>query len=380
MEKNGGPVALRQWSFSHPTHVRLGSELETAAAEALADVDGPIALLTGRHAARETGMTERVLASVPQHDVRVFDRVEPEPSHATVHEAAGFCQDNAVRTIVALGGGSVLDAAKAVACMTGVADDVTPYMDREVVFEKRQLGLIAIPTTAGTGSEVTPFSVLTNEKSGQKKSLPSPHFYPDQAIVIPSLLGSVPQTVRGDVGLDSIAHAFEALWSRNHNPVSDALAIGALEHLMPHVIEHYEDAAAAQAEMAIGATLAGMAFSNTLTAGCHALSYPLCDIYGITHGAACAMTLAAVAELNAPIVRDKFEVVARSLGLSGADRIPQELARLRAQVPTIPTFTELGIGEADLGRIADGAFAPLLANNPIEMTQDVIVELLRTVA
>jgi alcohol dehydrogenase class IV len=251
-------------------------------------------------------------------------------------------------------------------------------MDREREFSKKQIPLVALPTTAGTGSEVTPFSVLTNSETGAKKSLPSPYFYPDAAVVLPEFLATVPAKVIGDCGLDALAHAYEALWSINANPVSDALAFKAIKLISDNFAAHYaapSDPGPAAA-MAEGATIAGMAFSNTLTAGCHALSYPIGRIFGLSHGASCAMTLHLVAEMNADAVADKFTQLAAYLGLSDRHAVPASILELRAPVDTIPTLRELGASREQLEEVAAGAFEPLLRNNPVPMPAKRIVDLL----
>jgi alcohol dehydrogenase len=366
------------WGYHHPTNVHFGNDaLDGLAAVVEGLGEGDPVLITGSAAANAHGYTRSVEGALLGRRLHVFDGVEPEPSHQTVSAAADFLATHKPSVVIALGGGSAIDAAKAAACLVGVGDDITPYMDRQAAFSARSVPLIAIPMTAGTGSEVTPFSVLTNSSTHEKKSLPSPYFFPDHAYVVPSFMTTVPQKVRGDVGIDSLAHAYEALWSLNANPVSDALAYQAIAILTSAFERYFEDATSpSAADMACGATIAGLAFSNTLTAGCHALSYPLCDMYGISHGAACAVTLDLVAELNKQAVREKFETVAALLGLASWADVPADIGRLRRVATTIPSLVELGVTRDDLAVIAERAFQPLLRNNPVPMTGEVIVNML----
>jgi alcohol dehydrogenase len=366
------------WSFRHPTHLHFGNDVSALTGIAATYPPGCFVVVTGSSAARDHGYLGLVTAALEGREIVTFDCVEPEPTHSTVEALARVLASTKSVAVIALGGGSVIDAAKAAACLCGVAGGITPFMNREMAFERRDTGLVAIPTTAGTGSEVTPFSVLTNEDTGQKKSLPSPHFFPDHAIVVPEFVTTVPKKVRGDVGVDSLAHALEALWSVNANPVSDALAYQAIVPIALSFEDYYDAPTVDTAKaMMLGATMAGLAFSNTLTAGCHALSYPLCDELHISHGAACAITLEHVAALNAPAVGGKFDVIAKLLGLSSGRDVPAEVARLKTHADTIPSLGDLGVGEDDLVRLAGGAFQPLLRNNPVVMTEDVIVDVLR---
>jgi alcohol dehydrogenase len=377
-------MARREWKFRHPTAVFYGAESGRRLGELVEAAGGPerIAVIAGTSSIRKSGALAKLNDWGVDSNALVLDIVEPEPSHAIVERLAGELNAFDPKLVISVGGGSAIDAAKAATCLGETGESsVTPYMDRIREFTARKTQLVAIPTTAGTGSEVTPFAVLTNTDTGQKKSLPSEFFYPDEAFILPEFLSSVPVKVRGDVGIDSLAHAFEALWSTNSNPVSDGLAYEAIRRIVDSFEVHYDDPSDQRAAngMAAGATLAGMAFSNTLTAGCHALSYPLCDKYGVSHGAACAMTLQAIAELNLEPVREKFEIVASLLGLDSAETVPEEIGRLKSHARTIPTFAELGIGEDDFDSIASGAFKPLLRNNPVEMTHDVTVTLLGSV-
>src|SRR5215207_647277 len=198
------------WSFSHPTRVFWGREsLQQLNELSRALCDGSLAILVGSHAAAENGYLRRLEESLSDHRLEVFAGVEPEPTHSTVMRVKSFVEERGAKGVVALGGGSVLDAAKAVCCIAYTDSDITTYMDRVEEFTEKQIPLVALPTTAGTGSEVTPFSVLTNEETGEKKSLPTPFFYADLAVVIPDYLATVPPKVIGDTGLDALAHAYE---------------------------------------------------------------------------------------------------------------------------------------------------------------------------
>ncbi len=370
---------MSSWKFAHPTSLLFGQEwLDDLGPQVGAVIDGPVAVLTGNGAARSNGYLEQVCSALGDRQFGVFDRIEPEPSHSIVMAAKRFVEEGGFRGVVALGGGSTIDAAKAVACLAYIDAEIAPYMDREREFGSKQIPLIALPTTAGTGSEVTPFSVLRNEVTGEKKSLPSPYFYPDVSLVLPGFLSTVPRKVIGDTGLDALAHAYEAVWSVNANPVSDALAFRAIKLITDNFVRHYSspgDLSAATA-MAEGATIAGMAFSNTLTAGCHALSYPIERIFGLSHGASCAMTLHLVAEQNAAVVAAKFDLLAVQLGLNDGREVPASILRLRQQATTIPTLRDLGARRGHLEEIAAGAFQPLLKNNPVLMTEERIIGLL----
>lgn len=316
--------------------------------------------------------------ALPRVKVTQFSEVEAEPTQVTVNRARATARDLKPNAIIALGGGSALDAAKVVAATYATDLDLASLMNRAIPVPHRTTTLIAIPTTAGSGSEVTPFAVLSND-AGDKQSLPSTEFYPDVAIVAPSLVTTCPQHVAGDAGMDALAHALEALWSTQANPVSDELAYSAASLVLHHLPAYYADRTDARSAtaMARAATLAGMAFSNTFTAACHALSYPLGKRYRLSHGAACGVTLHAVARVNESAAEEKFAQLAERLHLKGPKEVPLAIARLREAITTIPTLRQLGASDDDLRTVATTYFVPLMNNNPVQLTPDEIVSMLR---
>lgn len=368
------------WKYHHPTELVFGDEW-IAKLDSFLDIwpsNSRPCIVTGRSAARTNGWIDKVASSLRRRKILVFDEVEPEPSHHTVMAGATFLRENAATSVVALGGGSVIDAGKMMSCICGPDANIATFMDRAVAIPKRKLPLIAIPTTAGSGSEMTPFSVLTNTETGQKQSLPSQEFYPDVAIVAPSFLVSVPTTVIGDTGMDALAHAFEALWSIHSNPVSDALAFRSITYCSYSLLKYYRDSAnkAAAEGMACAASLAGKAFSSTFTAACHSLSYPIGRRFNVSHGASCALTLHLIAQVNQSSVTLKFFDLAQALGLKTAEAIPDFIWNIRRQIRTIKSFRELCATSEDLEEIARTPYAPLMRNNPVPLSQDAILKLL----
>jgi alcohol dehydrogenase class IV len=370
-----------KWQFVNPTRVLSGLEslAELSSWISHHDPDGQIiGVFTGSKSASTLGYLDQVQQHLQEHQLHLFSGIEPEPSHKTVREGASFIATQGITTAIALGGGSVMDAVKAMCCLAHSDLDVRSIMDREKVVTGRRVKLVAIPMTAGTGSEVTPYSVLTNEERGVKQSLASYWFYPDLAILIPDFVVTVPPKVIADVGIDSLAHAFEALWSIHSNPISDALAFNAIEEIFAVLPRYFKDPhnLTAAARMQASACIAGRSFSNTFTAACHALSFPIGAEFRLSHGHSCAMTLWLIAELNMDAVRPKFERIAKFLGLSSASEVPEAIKHLTERVEEVTRFGQLNAGEDSLRRIARGAFKPLLANNPVALTEDEIVRLL----
>ena len=368
------------WSYANPTKLYYGEQWLSKLPEFVESLskDAKVGIITGQHAARKYGYTQSVLDSLSGKECVVFDEVEPEPSHDTVMKGKDFFERHQVSILIAIGGGSSIDAAKAMSCLAYTQLHITPIMDREIVITEKKIPLIAIPTTAGSGSEITPFSVLTNTGNGLKKSTPSPYFYPDLAIVMPRFLTTLPKKVIGDVGMDALAHSFEALWSIHSNQVSDAIAFKAIKLISDNFLTYYCDPQNyfAASAMAVAATLAGKSFSNTFTAACHGLSYPIGRRFNLSHGASCAMTLHLVARFNQEVMKEKFVELAQYLNLPGHGDIHKLIEDIRTNITTVPSFRELSANIEDLRFIAQGAFRPLLDNNPIKLSEDQIVNLL----
>jgi len=244
-------------------------------------------------------MAERVKDQVGASRVVVYDQVTPNPELDQLDEATAALKKHDICTIVALGGGSVIDTAKALAvCLPTDLD--FPLADtlrkKNLRPWKSGLPVIAIPTTAGTGSEVTPFATIWDRKELRKHSLAGDFVYPAHAVLDPELTMTLPPQQTLFTALDAISHALESLWNKNRSPVSEAYAVKAL-HLaceaLPVILDSPDDLRQ-RARMQESSLLAGLAISQTRTAVAHAISYPLTLHYDVPHGLACGFLLPAL--------------------------------------------------------------------------------------
>ena len=370
------------WNFYNPAQLHVGEEwLEQldALVRKLSDGTPSVGIITyDVFSTLANSPLQAVVDNLKDIPHIVFDQVEPEPSNATIMKGKAWTEENKLSVIIAIGGGSVIDASKAICCLANTDLHITPIMDREVLLKQKMLPLIAIPTTAGTGSEVTPFCVLTNQDTGLKKSLGSPFFYPNIALLIPQFVTTLPQHVIADVGMDVLAHAFEAIWSVKSQPVSENLAFAAIRMVKENFLSYYERPSnlEAAARMLQAASIAGMAFSNTFTAACHALSFPIGQRFHLSHGASCAMTLHLIAQANLNAVKPSFDRLAVLLGLSDGAELPAFIEQMNEKVHDTRRFSQLGGTADDVKLIAQGAFQPLLANNPVTLNETQLVDLL----
>lgn len=337
---------------------------------------------------RNLGLERPAIASLESAGiaVTVFDGVEADPSRATLDNAIALAREADATGIVALGGGSSLDIAKLTALIAGSGEDLDEAWGVGNAKGPR-LPLVLIPTTAGTGSEVTPVSIITVEGS-EKRGVSSPIILPDIAILDANLTLTLPAPVTAATGIDAMVHAIEAYASKNvnNNPVSRMLAVEALKLLggnIRTVIERPEDVDARSA-MLLGSCLAGMAFANSPVAAVHALAYPIGGLFHIPHGLSNALVLTEVLRFNAAETANGSaaryaELAPHALpdftdcGGTQANcaAFIEGLSQLSADVGLPPRLRDVGIGEEALPEMAREAMKQtrLLVNNPREVTQ-----------
>jgi alcohol dehydrogenase len=309
----------------------------------------------------ETGIPERVWRALAEIDVEAitFDDVEPNPRASTVDRLAEWGKEEGAALVIGLGGGSVLDAAKAAAMVMANGGAAAGYEGRDRYAEK-PLPFIAVPTTCGTGSEVTWVSVLTVEERQAKISVKGETMFPDWAIVDADLLQTLPGRLVAWTGADALTHAVEAATCRLANPVSDALAEKAVSLLFRYLRRAAADIAGdAEAREAVmrASTLAGLAFGNADVAAVHCLSETLGGRWNLPHGLANAVLLAPVTRYNLAACADKLAALESALppgSGNGAEGVLQAIEDLVRDLH-IPRFRNLGIPEDAYPWIAERA-------------------------
>ncbi len=262
-------------------------------------------LLAGRSAvlvtfpeAESLGLVGRVRSILGARLLGVLDRIEPNPdvSYLAPMYQRFWREHRDCEALVAVGGGSAIDTAKALMVGTpaGTFDELLDFLAKGTAFTPhRTKTLIAVPTTAGTGSEVTPWATIWEKATGRKHSLHLRQTWPEAAIVDPELMLTLPRAVTLQSGLDALSHALESIWNVNSNPISDTFAVSAARDVMatlPALMRAPADLGLRQA-MALAALKAGLAFSNTKTALAHSISYEMTLRFGLPHGIACSFTL-----------------------------------------------------------------------------------------
>ena len=295
----------------------------------------------------------------------VFSDVEENPQLSGVEGAVALIRENKVNAVVGMGGGSTMDTAKFAAAIALGDGEAIEYFRGIRPFPAERLPMIAVPTTAGTGSEVTQVSVISCGR--EKKTINNPVFMPKAALIDPALTETVPPRTTMNTGLDALAHALEGYWSKNHLPISDLMAVEAVRLVLNNLEAAYRDGhdRTARENMALAALLGGLSFALPKTAGSHACSYPLSEDYHLPHGEACAFTLDSFVLINAD---ERLKELCRRVGLSGTGELAERIRALKELGGLRIKLSDLG--EVDLDKLChDCAVHPLMGNNPVKMDE-----------
>jgi len=303
--------------------------------------------------AASLGLVSQVRELLGDRLAGVIDDVRPNPDVADLrgqHERF-WREHRDTAAIVALGGGSAIDTAKAlmVGTASGRFDELIALLQRGEPFEPHAAkALIAVPTTSGTGSEVTPWATIWDREQQRKHSLHLRATWPEIALIDPLLMQSLPPSVTLQSGLDALSHALEAIWNRNANPLSDTYAVSAAREILSTLpsLMRRPVSRELRARMALAALKAGMAFSNTRTALAHAISYEMTLRLGLPHGIACAFPLPLVLRMALGRSAERDAVLGRALGQPLADA-PQRLAAFLEGLGVPTRFASYGLDDRE---------------------------------
>ena len=305
----------------------------------------------------------------------VFYSIQPNPTVQNTDDCIRVLRSGQYDFAVALGGGSVLDCAKVAVALAPTRVMTQSYFDEEFSLEKQGLSLIAVPTTAGTASEITRVSVLSDPVSGKKVPFNSPLLYPVYALIDPLLTVSCSKNVTATSGIDVLAHALEALYNKHHQPFTDLFAKHAAALVFQYLQIAYDEPnnIEARTKMAEASVAAGLSFNITQTAAAHACSYPLTEQLDVPHGEACAFTLAKFWLLNASdeVASVRLQAISRELGFQDAAHLADTVEQLKKKLGLRTTWQQLGVEtDEQLQKIVDASFAPNMYNNPVAMTKE----------
>jgi alcohol dehydrogenase class IV len=305
----------------------------------------------------------------------IFADVVADPPEAVVHAAVAAAKDHGADIVIGLGGGSSMDVAKLVAVLLGADQSLAQIYGVGKVTGKRHIPLVQVPTTAGTGSEVTPIAVVTTGET-TKAGIVAPQLYADLAVLDAELTMGLPPAVTAATGIDAMVHAIEAYTSRHRkNPLSDMLAERALKLLFDNLLAAVgggDQALEAREAMLVGACLAGQAFANAPVAAVHALAYPIGGIFHVSHGLSNALMLGPVLRFNLSVASQSYAGLAEAIGLTRptAEGFIEALETLMLRAGVQRRLRDVGVPHSALDELAAAAMEQtrLLVNNPRDVT------------
>ena len=366
-------------NWSYPTAVRFGAGriAEIAAACAAAGITKPL-LVTDRGLA---GMeiTTRTLDLLEAAGLgrAMFADVDPNPNEKNAEAGVRVYREGGHDGVIAFGGGSGLDLGKVVAFLAGQSRPIWDFEDIGDWWTRADADaiapVVAVPTTAGTGSEVGRASVITNSETAQKKIIFHPRMLPAVVICDPELTVGMPKFITAGTGLDAFAHCVEAFCSPHFHPMSQGIALEGMRLVKDYLPRAYADGTdiEARGQMMAAAAMGATAFQKGLGA-IHALSHPIGAIYHTHHGTTNAVCMPAVLQFNRPAIADRMAMAAAYLGIDGGfDGFCAFVDRLNDSMGIPKTLGGMGIENPDIDRIVEGALIdPSTGGNPIEMTAE----------
>ncbi|MEH6626029.1 MAG: iron-containing alcohol dehydrogenase [Motiliproteus sp.] len=338
----------------------------------------------------QLGYVSRIQDSLSRHMVSsdVFDDTVPEPTVASIQSGVDKARDGDYDCIIAIGGGSPIDSAKAISILAKHGGVMRDYKFPRIVNEAG-LPVIAIPTTAGTGSEATRFTIITDEISDEKMLCVGIGFMPIAALIDFSLTLSLPGRITADTGIDALTHAMEAYVSQKANPYSDSQALEAMKLLAPNLRRAYHNGNDKEAReaMMLGSTLAGIAFSNASVALVHGMSRPIGAAFHVPHGLSNAMLLPTVTEFSIPAAPERYADCARAMAVASEQdsdetanqKLLAELITLNDELQ-VPSPAQFGIDKQQFFELLPTMATQALAsgspnNNPRVPSAEEVIEL-----
>lgn len=371
------------FQYNLPVNLFFGRGKTDKTGEIAASCGKKALVVTGTGSTKRSGLLDRVVSSLKVFgaETAVFDKVTQNPLTTTVYEGVALAKESGCDMVLGVGGGSIMDAAKAIAFCCVNDGDISDY-----IFGKKQgkdsLPIILIPTTCGTGSEGNQIAVLTNPETKDKKALYTMQIMPSVSIIDPDVMMTMPKHVLSSVGFDAFTHALEAYTSKKANPLTDAqalLAIRLITENLPKLMSDYSDVAAWES-VSLAATLGGMVIGAAGVSAAHGMEHPASGLKNIVHGRGLAALTPPIVERLAPALPQKFSEVSKILGgrdeKDCADGIRRFLKAIRLDVK----LGDLGITADDVEWMTENCMKISignLKNAPVTFSREEVAEIYR---
>lgn len=364
-----------------PVNIEFGSGKVAKAGKLTKSYGKKALIVTGHSSAKKSGLYDKVKDSLKAEgiDSVLFDKVAQNPLTTTAAEGAAFAKENGCDVVVAIGGGSIMDCAKAIAFLAVNDGDVSDY-----IFGKKAsdtaLPIILIPTTCGTGSEGNGFAVLTNPDNGDKKSLRCNAIVAKVSIVDPECMMTMPKHVLASVGFDALCHNMEAYTSKIAQPFTDALSLYAVDLIAHNLVDVYKGTGSKESweKITLASTIGGMVINTAGVTLAHGMEHPASGLKDIVHGKGLAALTPTIIESSYQGAPEKFAKLAKLFGGEKAEDLAGKVRELLEAIELTCTLSDLGIEEKDIPWMAENCMkvsAPSIANNPVVFSQEEIAEI-----
>jgi alcohol dehydrogenase class IV len=376
-----------EFMFGIPSFVQFGPGVAKKAGEVAQGLGARKVLFVYDKGVKSAGLADEVLKALQDSNLEVleFDGVQPNPTDTLVENAAAMAREFQPDAIVALGGGSSIDCAKAINILQTNPSPINQYDGLNTVPNPTR-PLIAIPTTAGTASEVTAFSIVTDTTRQKKMVIGGQFVGATMALIDPQMTLGMPSSITASTGMDALTHAIEAYLSKGAMVPTDVCALRAIEliyHNLPTATRNGQDLEA-RTNMLLGSMMAGFAFNCAVLGLVHSIAHPLSVHCGLPHGVANAVVLPYVMEYNAPAALDRMKDIALAMGQPVSDMAPVEAAKLAiaavkalSRELQIPSLEELGVPRNIFDRLAEDALLEISTIfNPREPSKQDVIDIL----
>lgn len=372
------------FSYHMPADLRFGRGLADKIGDICKEIGGEnVLVVTGTGSTKRSGLLDRVLASLKAAGLgaAVFDKVTQNPLTTTVYEGVELAKAEGCGVILGVGGGSIMDAAKAIAFCTVNAGDVSDY-----IFGKKQgagaLPIVLLPTTCGTGSEGNQIAVLTNPETKDKKALYTMQVMPRVSVIDPDVMTTMPKSVLSSVGFDAFTHSLEAYTSKKANHITDAQALLGMQLLaddLPKLVSG-EGGAAEWEAVSLAATLGGMVIGAAGVSAAHGMEHPASGLKNIVHGRGLAALTPPIVERLASADPEKFARVSVLLGGSGAEDCAESIRRFLKAIDLSVKLSDLGITAEDVPWMTENCMKISignLKNAPVTFSREEVEQIYR---
>ncbi|MGN1180286.1 MAG: iron-containing alcohol dehydrogenase [Suilimivivens sp.] len=369
------------FNYCLPVNLLFGAGRAKEAGALASQYGKKVLIVTGRNSTKKTGLLDRMTASVKEAGLtyEIFDRVAQNPLTTTAIEGAEFAKETGCDVVLGVGGGSIMDCAKAIAFLAVNEGNINDYIFNRKTSTKA-LPIVLVPTTCGTGSEGNGFAVLTNPDNGDKKSLRCNAIVAKASIIDPECMMTMPKGILASVGFDALCHCMEAYLSKIGQPITEALSLSGMKMISENLLRAYEDETDMDAfsALSLASTYGGMVIHSAGVTLPHGMEHPASGLKDIVHGKGLAALTPVICDESYGAAPEKYEVISKLLGGSSAADCGDSVRKLLEKLNLKLTLSELGIEEKDIPWMAENCVkvsAAGIANHPRVFTQEEIAQL-----